>query len=120
MGAGRLGGRYTEGAPGSAERAVPTNLPPQYFEAEKAYRRATSPSEKVEALEAMLAVMPKHKGTDHLKADLRARIAKLTQEAQRQAAARRAPGYTTSPGRARDRWPWWGCRTSASRRCWPR
>jgi uncharacterized protein len=64
---------------------VPTNLPPQYFEAEKAYRQARSPAEKVEALETMLAVMPKHKGTDHLKADLRSRIAKLTQEAQRQA-----------------------------------
>ena len=63
---------------------MPTNLPPQYFEAEKAYRQAKSPAEKVEALETMLAVMPKHKGTDHLKADLRARIAKLTQEAQRQ------------------------------------
>jgi ribosome-interacting GTPase 1 len=63
---------------------VPTNLPPQYFEAEKVYRQAKSPAEKVEALETMLAVMPKHKGTDHLKADLRARIARLTQEAQRQ------------------------------------
>lgn len=63
---------------------MPTNLPPQYFEAEKAYRQAKSPPEKIEALETMLAVMPKHKGTDHLKADLRARIAKLTQEAQRQ------------------------------------
>jgi ribosome-interacting GTPase 1 len=64
---------------------VPTNLPPQYFEAEKAYRQAKSPAEKIEALETMLAVMPKHKGTDHLKADLRARIARLTQEAQKQA-----------------------------------
>lgn len=64
---------------------MPTNLPPQYFEAEKTYRQARSPAEKVEALETMLAVMPKHKGTDHLKADLRARIAKLTQEAQKQA-----------------------------------
>ena len=63
---------------------MPTNLPPQYFEAEKAYRQARAPAEKIEALETMLAVMPKHKGTDHLKADLRARIAKLTQEAQRQ------------------------------------
>lgn len=64
---------------------MPTNLPPQYFEAEKAYRQARSAAEKIEALETMLAVMPKHKGTDHLKADLRARIARLTQEAQRQA-----------------------------------
>jgi ribosome-interacting GTPase 1 len=64
---------------------VPTNLPPQYFEAEKTYRQAKTPADKIEALETMLAVMPKHKGTDHLKADLRARIARLTQEAQRQA-----------------------------------
>jgi ribosome-interacting GTPase 1 len=63
---------------------MPTNLPPQYFEAEKVYRQARTPAEKIEALEAMLAIMPKHKGTDHLKAQLRARIASLTQEAQRQ------------------------------------
>ncbi len=64
---------------------MPANLPPQYFEAEKVYRQAKSPAEKIEALETMLAVMPKHKGTDHLKAELRARIARHTQEAQRQA-----------------------------------
>jgi ribosome-interacting GTPase 1 len=64
---------------------MPANLPPQYFEAEKVYRQARSPAEKIEALETMLAIMPKHKGTDHLKAELRARIARLTQDAQRQA-----------------------------------
>src|SRR5262245_36546592 len=30
----------------------------------------------------MLAVIPKHKGTDHMRADLRRRLAKLRQEAQ--------------------------------------
>lgn len=72
---------------------MPTNLPPQYFEAEKVYRQARTPAEKIEALEAMLAIMPKHKGTDHLKAQLRARIASLTQEAQRQAHGGRAGVY---------------------------
>jgi hypothetical protein len=43
---------------------VPTNLPPQYFAAEKDHRRAKSPAEKLEALETMLEVMPKHKGTE--------------------------------------------------------
>ncbi len=62
---------------------MPTNLTPQYFEAEKRYRSATTPQEKVEALEEMLAVMPKHKGTDKLRADLRTKIAKFTEEAQR-------------------------------------
>ena len=53
---------------------MPANLPPMYFEAEKRFRDGKTPEEKIEALEEMLAIMPKHKGTDHLKADLRARI----------------------------------------------
>jgi len=62
---------------------MPANLPPQYHEAEKIYRSAKTPEEKMEALEAMLAIMPKHKGTDHLRAELRRRIAKHQEEAQR-------------------------------------
>lgn len=70
---------------------MPTNLPPQYFEAEKVYRAAKSPGEKIAALEEMLAIMPKHKGTDHLRAELRSRIAKLTQ-----ASAKKGGGQRTS------------------------
>ncbi|MBE0480881.1 MAG: TGS domain-containing protein [Dehalococcoidia bacterium] len=62
---------------------MPANLPPQYFEAEKVYRQARTPEEKIEALETMLAIMPKHKGTDKLRAELRRRIAKASDEAQR-------------------------------------
>ncbi len=62
---------------------MPANLPPQYFEAEKAYRQARTIPEKVEALERMLAIMPKHKGTDKLHGELRSKIAKLTQEMER-------------------------------------
>jgi len=62
---------------------MPANLPPQYHEAEKIYRSARTPEEKVEALEAMLGIMPKHKGTDHLRAELRRRIAKHQEEAER-------------------------------------
>jgi len=73
---------------------MPANLPPQYYEAEKVYRQAKTIPEKIEALENMLAIMPKHKGTDHLKADLRARIAKLMDEAQQaRGAGRRGPSY---------------------------
>src|SRR5688500_13615965 len=73
---------------------MPANLPPQYYEAEKAYRRARSPAEKLEALETMLAVMTKHKGTDHLKGELRARMAAVNQEAERQPAG---GGARTTP-----------------------
>jgi len=69
---------------------MPANLPPQYYEAEKRFRSVKSPEEKIAVLEEMLAIMPKHKGTDHLKAELRGRIAKLTQLASKKSGARRA------------------------------
>jgi small GTP-binding protein len=69
---------------------MPANLPPQYFEAEKRFREARDTDDKVAALEEMLAIMPKHKGTDHLKADLRRKIARLTQESQKRSGAQRA------------------------------
>ena len=69
---------------------MPANLPPQYFEAEKTFRLAKTALEKIAALEEMLAIMPKHKGTDHLRAELRRRIAKLTQASDKKAATQRA------------------------------
>ena len=69
---------------------MPANLPPQYFDAEKNFREAKDPLEKIAALEEMLAIMPKHKGTDHLRAELRGRIAKLTQQAAKKSGVRRA------------------------------
>src|SRR4030042_6269009 len=77
---------------------MPANLPPQYFDAEKRLRQAKTPEDKIEALEAMLAIMPKHKGTDHLHGDLRRRIAKLTEEAERKAATSRASFYIRKEG----------------------
>jgi ribosome-interacting GTPase 1 len=56
---------------------MPTNLPPDYFEAEKRFRAAKTPAEKIACLEEMLTIVPKHKGTDKLRADLRKRISKL-------------------------------------------
>ena len=60
---------------------MPANLTPEYFKAEQWYREATTTEEKMLALERMLAVMPKHKGTDHLKADLRRKLSKLKETA---------------------------------------
>jgi hypothetical protein len=61
---------------------MPTNLPPEYFVAEKRYREAASIDEKIECLEDLLSTIPKHKGTDHLRADLRRRLSKLKESAQ--------------------------------------
>ena len=79
---------------------MPANLPPQYFEAEKRFRTAKTAEDKVMALEEMLAIMPKHKGTDHLKADLRRKIAKLTQDAEKKSGARRASMLIEKEGAA--------------------
>jgi ribosome-interacting GTPase 1 len=56
---------------------MPANLTPEYFKAEKWFREAATNEEKILALEQMLRVMPKHKGTDHLRADLRRKLSKL-------------------------------------------
>jgi len=56
---------------------MPANLTPDYLKAEKWFKSATTNEEKILALEEMLRVMPKHKGTDHLKADLRKKLSKL-------------------------------------------
>jgi small GTP-binding protein len=61
---------------------MPTNLPPDYFNAEKRFREAESAAEKVALLEEMYSLVPKHKGTDHLRADLRRQLSKLKDDAQ--------------------------------------
>jgi hypothetical protein len=79
---------------------MPANLPPQYFDAEKVYRAAKTAPEKIAALEEMLAIMPKHKGTDHLRAELRARMAKLTQTLDKKTATHRASMLIEKEGAA--------------------
>jgi hypothetical protein len=61
---------------------MPANLTPEYLEAERRYREAKTPAEKLACLEEMLTVLPKHKGTDKLKADLRRKISKLKDATQ--------------------------------------
>jgi len=69
---------------------MPANLTPEYIAAEKSFRMAKTTLEKIACLEEMLSVMPKHKGTDHLRADLRTKIAKLTQSLDKKTATARA------------------------------
>jgi ribosome-interacting GTPase 1 len=73
---------------------MPANLPPQYYEAERRYREAKDPQDKLEILHKMFAIMPKHKGTDKLQADLKAKISKLKKEIQqKKKSARRGDQY---------------------------
>ena len=60
---------------------MPANLPPEYFEVEKRFRQAGTTAEKIYALEDLIATVPKHKGTDKLRADLRRRLSQLRKDA---------------------------------------
>lgn len=62
---------------------MPANLPPTYLEAERRYKEARSTEEKIEALEEMFALIPKHKGTDKMQADIKRRISKHKEESQK-------------------------------------
>lgn len=56
---------------------MPANLSPEYKKAEQEYKSATTSEEKMAALERMMAVIPKHKGTEKMQADLKKRLSKL-------------------------------------------
>lgn len=72
---------------------MPTNLPPEYTKIEERYRAATESHEKIMYLEEMLSVIPKHKGTDHLRADLRRKLSRLKEAA----ASRKGGSRQSSP-----------------------
>jgi ribosome-interacting GTPase 1 len=61
---------------------MPANLTPQYSRAEEAYRKAQTPQERVDCLEQMLQLIPKHKGTEKLQADLKTRLKEAREESQ--------------------------------------
>ena len=60
---------------------MPANLTPQYLDAERRFREAATPEEQLAALNEMMATIPKHKGTEHMRADIRRRMAKVRTEA---------------------------------------
>ena len=69
---------------------MPANLTPQYLESEANFKQAKTTPEKIKALEIMMAVIPKHKGTEKLRGQLKSRMAKLKEELQRRPTLGRA------------------------------
>ena len=59
---------------------MPANLTQQYLKAEENYRRATTLEEELACLQVMMKEIPKHKGTDHLQAELKSKISKVKKE----------------------------------------
>jgi ribosome-interacting GTPase 1 len=75
---------------------VPANLTPQYLDAEQRFKEAATSAEKLKALRHMMAVIPKHKGTEKLRAELRRKLSRLQDEIE--AERRRKGGGRPDPG----------------------
>jgi ribosome-interacting GTPase 1 len=69
---------------------MPANLTPDYLAADRKFKEATTPHQRLEALEEMLSTIPKHKGTEKMQANLKSRIAKMRAETQRKKSTARA------------------------------
>jgi small GTP-binding protein len=57
-----------------------TNLTPQYHEAEEEYKKAQTPDEKLACLKKMFQLVPKHKASEKLQADLKTKMSELKDE----------------------------------------
>ena len=69
---------------------MPANLPPQYYEEEKKLKSARTPEEKLVVLETLMRIIPKHKGTEKIRADLKRRMSKArAQDGKRTGGARK-------------------------------
>lgn len=73
---------------------MPANLPPEYYAAEADYKKASTPQEKIAALETLISTVPKHKGTDKLRADMRRRLSKLRDESAKKKKSGRGDIYS--------------------------
>ncbi len=60
---------------------MPANLPPTYYKLKHQHEAAKTDEERLSLLEEMLRIIPKHKGTEKVVADIRHRAAKLKREA---------------------------------------
>jgi ribosome-interacting GTPase 1 len=78
---------------------MPTNVTPEYKKAEEAYRKAREPGERLDCLRELLRTIPKHKGTEHLQADIKTRIKQLSEELKgpRKGGRRSGPSHVVRP-----------------------
>jgi hypothetical protein len=56
---------------------LPANLPPQFIETRKRLKEARDPQEKIKIIEELLSIIPKHKATEKIQAELKSKLSKL-------------------------------------------
>ncbi|MCW8926164.1 MAG: TGS domain-containing protein [Xanthomonadales bacterium] len=78
---------------------MPTNVTPEYKKAEQAYRQAREPRDRLDCLKELLRTIPKHKGTEHVQADIKTRIKQLTEElaGPKKGGRRSGPSHVVRP-----------------------
>jgi hypothetical protein len=78
---------------------MPTNVTPEFKRAKEAFQKAREPAERLQCLKDMLRTVPKHKGTEHLQADIKSRIKEITEElaGPKKGGARTGPSHTVRP-----------------------
>jgi len=62
---------------------MPINAHPDYLAAEKEYIKAETIEDKIEKLKKMISVAPSHKGAENLRAQLKTRLKKFQQQAEK-------------------------------------
>src|SRR6516165_3320995 len=60
------------------------NLTPQYLEAEAEYKRAQTAEERLECLKKMWALVPKHKASEKLQAELKTKLSEAREEVEKE------------------------------------
>jgi len=73
---------------------MPINAGPEFTVAERKFHSARTKEQKIAALEEMIRTLPKHKGTDHMLAQLRKRLARLREEAEASSKAGARAGFS--------------------------
>jgi len=68
---------------------MPLNAPVEYFKAEEKFRSAKTKQEKIFYLEEMLRTLPTHKGAEHLRSQLKRKLAKLKEQKQQKKGTRK-------------------------------
>jgi ribosome-interacting GTPase 1 len=70
------------------------NLTPQYLEAEAEYKKAQTAEERLACLKRMYSLLPKHKASEKLQADLKTRMSDLREEVEREKKAPKKGGIS--------------------------
>lgn len=65
---------------------MPANLTPQYSSAEEAYKKAKTSEEKLACLKTMFQLLPKHKHSEKMQADLKTKMSRMREEIEKKKA----------------------------------